>query len=532
MNQAQETDDTLAGGDDDAALLRVLVDEGLVTASDASRVRALGADGGRAAHLLPQIGAIGETALADALAARHEAPRLTPEIDSVDPDIAARLPVRFMTRTHAAPLFEQDGAVLVAMADPGDLETIHAIGVALQRPVSIRTATLSEIATLLGQLARAPSDDAPEEHGDGVEDDAALLRDKASEAPVIRAADRLLEKAVSERASDIHFDPGRNRSLGVRFRVDGELRSVETPAGIDPAALLSRLKLIGGLDVAERRLPQDGRIKTVVQGEPIDLRIATAPLLHGESMSIRILDKRSAPLELGALGYDETALNQLEGLFSRPDGLILVTGPTGSGKTTTLYAALRQLADGTRKVMSIEDPVEYELGGVSQIQVNPGIGLTFAKALRSILRHDPDVILVGEVRDAETAEICIQAALTGHLVFATLHTRSAASAVSRLIDMGAPSYLISATLAGVVAQRLAKRLGPDGETHGRVAISEILVPDEPIKSLIAEGADTDVIERAARERGMRTLLEDGLAKAERGLIHEAEARRLASGAAI
>ncbi len=502
----------------EADLAAWLVDALALPPQDMARAMALAErEGTRLTPMLTRIGVIGEDDLADALAVHYTTPRLAPEDWPQRPAFCERLTERYLRQAVALPLTETETGILTAMADPGDAGAIHALAIALGQPVLVRTATASEISAGINRAFAPDKETQPVSTGQPIsERDAMLLRDKASEAPVVRAADDLLDDALARRASDIHIEPGAG-VLSIRYRIDGDLHAVAPPPGIDDNALISRLKLIGGLDIAERRLPQDGRIRTVLRGHSIDLRLATAPTLHGEAVSIRLLDKQAAPLDLDRLGYDGAALASLRGLLARPNGLILVTGPTGSGKTTTLYAALRELTDGRRKIMAIEDPVEYDLEGVTQIQVNAQIGLTFARALRSVLRHDPDVVLVGEIRDAETAEICVQTALTGHLVLATLHTQSAASAVARLMDMGVPPYLIAATLSGVVAQRLAKRIRTDGTSPGRIALCEILAVDEPVRELIGRSAPISQIEAAGRAGGMVPLIEDGLAKAERGL---------------
>src|SRR5438132_1143506 len=370
----------------------------------------------------------------------------------------------------------------------------------------------------------------------------------------------LISRAVEQRASDIHIEPFENE-LKVRYRIDGVLHDVEAPARRLQAAIVSRIKIMAKLNIAERRLPQDGRIKLRLMGREIDLRVSTLPTLYGESVVLRILDRSSIVVTLGSLGFPEDTLAQFDRLITKPYGMILVTGPTGSGKTTTLYGALDKINSPDKKLITIEDPVEYQLFGVNQIHVKPQIGLTFANGLRSIVRQDPDVIMVGEIRDAETAEIAIQAALTGHLVFSTLHTNDAAGAVSRLLEMGVEDYLLASSLLGVLAQRLVRKvcekcrrsaeitptvqreLGGDGAAaeiyegtgceacaqtgyRGRSGIFELLLVNEVIRPLILKRSSADMLKDAAVQQGMRTLREDGWHKVRTGVTTVAEVVRV------
>ena len=292
------------------------------------------------------------------------------------------------------------------------------------------------------------------------DEDVGRLRDLASEGPVIRLVSHLIARAVESRASDIHIEPFQNR-LAVRYRIDGMLREVEAPPVRLRAAIISRIKIMAKINIAERRLPQDGRIRVAVHGKDYDLRVSTAPTLHGESVVMRVLDRQSLPEDLRSLGFADATLASFLGVVERPQGIVLVTGPTGSGKTTTLYTCLHRLNAPEKKIFTVEDPIEYQLEGANQIQVKPQIGLTFSQILRSILRQDPDIVMIGEMRDLETAQISVQAALTGHLVLSTLHTNSAAASVTRLLDMGINGYLIASTVTGILAQRLVRRLCPD-----------------------------------------------------------------------
>lgn len=354
------------------------------------------------------------------------------------------------------------------------------------------------------------------------------LLEAADDAPIIRMLNALLTQAAKDAASDIHIEPY-ERSSSVRFRVDGTLREVVQPNKALHAALISRLKIMAELDIAEKRLPQDGRISLRIGGRAIDVRVSTLPSAHGERAVLRLLDKTESKFTLEALGMSGDVLSAFDALVHQPHGIVLVTGPTGSGKTTTLYASLGRIDTTTTNILTVEDPVEYELPGIGQTQVNPKIDLTFAKALRAILRQDPDVIMIGEIRDFETAQIAIQASLTGHLVLATLHTNDAPSAVTRLIDMGVEPFLLSSSLLGVQAQRLVRKLCPacrrqDGEGRwhpvgcsecgnsgykGRTGVYELMVADDPLRALIHNRAAESALFDSARATGYRTMREDG-----------------------
>ena len=376
------------------------------------------------------------------------------------------------------------------------------------------------------------------------------LRDMAREAPIVRLVNDMFNRAVEMGASDIHVEPGEDE-LAIRFRVDGVLQTIQTPPMNQYPAIASRLKLLAGVNIAERRLPQDGRIDLTIAQHPIDVRVSTVPSMHGESIVSRLLQKESAVFDLGKVGMPEAMRDEFHRLFSMPHGMLLVVGPTGSGKSTTLYCVMKLLNSDERKIITVEDPVEYQLAGLTQIQVRANIGLTFAAGLRSIVRQDPDVILVGEIRDLETAEIAIHAALTGHLVLSTLHTNDAAGAVSRLLEMGIESFLISSALLGVVSQRLVRRICPDcagegripepgaaeGQTRrcrnclgsgyrGRVGIFEMLLVSDELRTAINERRDSNEIGAIARRHGMRSLREDGKDKVAEGITTEAEVARV------
>jgi general secretion pathway protein E len=354
------------------------------------------------------------------------------------------------------------------------------------------------------------------------------LLETENDAPIVKLINALLTQAVRENASDIHLEIFERRSL-VRFRVDGALRDVVEPKRSLHAALISRVKVMAELDIAEKRLPQDGRIMLKIAGRSVDVRVSTLPTGHGERVVMRLLDKQAGRLSLDRLGMAPHTLGDLDKIIAQPHGIILVTGPTGSGKTTTLYAALSRLDASTRNMMTVEDPIEYDLDGVGQTQVNAKIGMSFARALRAILRQDPDVIMIGEIRDLETAEIAVQASLTGHLVLATLHTNSAAGAVTRLVDMGIEPYLLASTLSGVLAQRLVRKLDGSGNAEsfsGRTGIYELLTVNEAIRQLIHDGKPESEINAVAAQHGMKTLREDGMRWVDAGVTSLEEVMRV------
>jgi general secretion pathway protein E len=508
--------------------------------------------GQRLDAVLIQLGLVSERGLAEAYARLLDAPLVRPDDYPSVPVLPDRLAAKFLRNIRAMPL-ELDGeALLVAAADPMDPFVAASFVAATGRQVLLRVAVPIELDAAFSRLyPEGPGDGGLDTLADGgsepLEEDAERLKDLASEAPVIRLVNQIIARAVETQASDIHFEPFEDR-LRVRYRYDGVLHQAETQPSRLTAAIISRIKIMARLDIAERRLPQDGRIKLAVRGHDVDFRVSTVPALHGESVVLRVLDRSSVAFDYNRLGLPPTLVARLDQVMQLPNGILLVTGPTGSGKTTTLYTGLLGLNSVQRKIITVEDPIEYQLAGINQIQVKPQIGLNFATLLRSILRQDPDVIMVGEIRDLETAQIAVQAALTGHLVLSTVHTNSAAATIARLRDMGLEDYLMTAVLRGVLAQRLVRKLCPscrreadapaelvrrfelDRRTkgpirlwhpvgcaecrqtgyRGRQAIAELLVPNDTIERLIFSRADTSEIERAAVAAGMVTMFQAGL----------------------
>jgi len=482
--------------------------------------------------------------------------------------LAASFSPRFLRETLVFPFRTPDDGVALAMADPADLAARRAAEIVLGPDIKVRIAAIDDLGTVLDQRLAEESAEAKAD-ADGFsqlrEDDIESLRDLASGAPVVRAVNDLLEKAVELRASDIHIEPF-TTGLVVRMRIDGLLRPVTAPAGVLPQAVISRIKIIASLNIAERRLPQDGAARLRAGRTDIDIRVAIMPTQHGESAVIRILPKDRGLLIIDKLGFSRGDETKLKRLLKLPHGMIVITGPTGSGKTTTLATILSILNEPIRKILTIEDPVEYEIPGINQSQIKPAIGLTFASALRSFVRQDPDVIMVGEVRDSETAHVAVHAALTGHLVLTTLHTETAAAAVPRLLDLGIEGYLLRSTLRAVIAQRLVRQLcercktpkrltasdlAEDprlatlgfkaGETvhapcgcercggsgyRGRLGVFELLELDNELRELIGERTDGLKIDQTAIKNGMTTMLDDGIAKCRAGLTSPAEILRV------
>ena len=526
--------------------------------------------GGLLGRVLVRLGLLSELDVARALSGQLDIPLVLakdfpPEAVAVD-----GLTADYLLAHGVLPLARDGDRLQVAMGTPQDAFLTKALHLATGLQIDTRLGLESEINAALGQLYAEPE---VEEEGAGSPSGGATaggdefiehLRDLASEAPVIRLVNQVIARVIDLRASDIHIEPFED-GVHVRYRVDGVLQDAETAATNLGPALTSRIKLLAHLNIAERRLPQDGRIMTRVKGHELDLRVSTLPTVHGESVVMRVLDRANVRLSLEDMGFADDNLARFRELLGRPHGILLVTGPTGSGKTTTLYAALAKLNATELKILTVEDPVEYQLRGVNQVHVQPQIGLTFAHALRSILRQDPDIIMIGEMRDGETAQIAVQSALTGHLVLSTLHTNTAAAAIVRLEDMGVERYLITSTVNGVLAQRLVRRLCPHcrepaGLTEamlertglarfmpertgpifdargcpqckgtgylGRTSIHELFVMDEAAHAAILSGADAGTLHAVARRSGMVSLYEDGLRKVAAGVTSLAEVLRV------
>ena len=528
----------------------LIADSGMLGGDALARARLVQQETGeRLEAVVTRLGLISELALARRVSAATDLPVIATADYPGEPILDGEFSPAFLRDAQALPIAAETSCITLALVNPFDDFATLAVGFVARRDVRRVIALPSDLDAAIDRLYGAVSHD-----GDGAaigadEDDLERLKDMASDAPVIRAVNRLVGEAVEARASDIHVEPADDR-LVVRLRIDGVLRETDPLPAAMRAAFVSRVKVMGGLNIAEKRLPQDGRLRMAVRGHEIDLRVATAPSIHGESVVMRILDRSHLALDFTALGFDDALKERFLPVLRRPHGIVLVTGPTGSGKTTTLYAALAELNQGSAKLLTVEDPIEYRLPGVIQTQVNPAIGLTFATALRSFLRQDPDVMMVGEIRDVETAQIAVQAALTGHTILSTLHTNSAAAAVTRLIDMAVEPFLLSSTLNAVLAQRLVRRLcecreeyAPSAETlasfgiaagdvfhhavgcpackhsgfRGRIALLELLVIDESVRQLVLRRAEAHEVGRAAVAAGMRPMIADGLLKARAGL---------------
>lgn len=554
----------LVDATDEERIVAALLDKGRLKDADLQRARRLQEDaGGSVLALLGRLGLVSERDHAEAcaeslslrLVAGKDLPAAPPELL---PD-AQPLSLRFLKQFHLVPVGEQQGRLLLWMADPFDAYALDAVRLATGCEVQPAVGLRSEVDDLIerwhgqGRSAMGAIVETADGEGGGDLDDVEHLRDLASEAPVIRLVNLVIQRAVELRASDIHIEPFENR-LKVRYRIDGVLEEGESPPANLTAAVISRIKIMAKLNIAERRLPQDGRIMLRVQGKELDLRVSTVPTAHGESVVMRLLDRETVVFDFGKLGFTEDFLPRFRHVLGQPHGILLVTGPTGSGKTTTLYTALSGLNTPNVKIITVEDPVEYQIEGINQIQAKPQIGLDFSHALRSIVRQDPDIIMIGEMRDLETAKIAIQSALTGHLVLSTLHTNNAAGGITRLLEMGVEDYLLTSTVNGILAQRLVRRLEPtharrvpaspeeiekfalrrfqpQGEIFlyhprpsplsptgylGRTTIVEFLVMDDALRRAVMRHAGMGEIEQLARDAGMRTMYEDGIAKALRG----------------
>ncbi len=529
------------------------------------RLNGVGAEGGL--RKLWEMSDLSASEFADEVAGFFELPRVTFQDMMAAESKAQKFSRRFLREMAVFPCQPASGSPVLVLADPTDRASFQAAAIVLGTTPVIKVASFEDIATALDQRLGDEESASAESAVNATvqDDDIDNLRDLASGAPVVRAVNDMFETAVELRASDIHIEPGRS-SLVLRMRVDGLLRSVPTPNGVPPQAVISRIKILAGLNIAERRLPQDGAARVRAARSEIDVRVAIMPTQYGESAVIRLLPRDRALLSIEKLGFLAGDQSRLRRLLALPHGMVIVTGPTGSGKTTTLATVLSLLNEPTRKILTIEDPVEYEIAGVCQSQAKPSIGLTFATALRAFVRQDPDVIMVGEVRDSETAHVAVHAALTGHLVLTTLHTETAAAAVPRLLDLGVEAFLLRSTLRAVIAQRLVRQLCDRckssrpllqadieadprysavglavGNTifepvgcercggvgyRGRIGVFEVMEMNEEVRALVQAQSDWESIDKVAIRNGMTTMIEDGLAKCLSGMTSAAEILRV------
>jgi len=553
----------------------ILLETGAVTLEVLEKARERQRDGRTMGEVLLEMGAVDATTWARAVATHFGLPfaESLPRDDSIA-ELIADLPINYAKRCQLLPIARENGHVVVATADPGNLGAMDDMRLLLRQPVRPLVApapvvidAINRIYDMISNSASELMDDLDQERLDLIAvdlDEPRDLLESDDEAPIIRLVNSLLFQAAKDRASDIHIEPF-ERELTVRFRIDGILYDIISPPKRFQPVIISRVKIMAGMNIAEKRLPQDGRIRIRLAGKDVDIRVSTVPTSYGERVVMRLLDKASTVLQLEQLGLVGNKHDLVSKLIKQSHGIILVTGPTGSGKTTTLYACLAKINTVDKNIITIKDPVEYQLQGIGQIQVNPKIDLTFASGLRSILRQDPDVIMVGEIRDSETAEIAIQAALTGHLVFSTLHTNDSFGAMTRLLDMGIEPFLVSSSVMAVMAQRLVRcvcpvcrdpyqptreeieeigvpvheimgrtiyRPGPGCDLckrtgyKGRIGIHELLVVDDEIRNLVMKSADASAIRRAATSQGMNTLRGDGAEKVLQGLTTIEEVLRV------
>jgi general secretion pathway protein E len=556
------------------SIAEILLEKGLVTPDHLTQAMELRqSDGLRLDRALVKIGCLTEEKLLEVLSEQLSIPLIDIASAEISSEALAAIPPKLVFRKSIVPISRDNGTLTVATSDPFDLYSFDELRLLTGLEINPVLATQDEIAKVIKANFGVGGDTIDEmmgsdlevisETGEGNDD----LVEMAQEASVIKLVNEIFMEAISERASDIHIEPYEH-DLHVRFRIDGVLQPASVPPQIRSfqAAIISRIKIMSNLNIAEKRLPQDGRIKLQVGGRQIDIRVSVIPMLFGEGIVMRILDKATVMFTLPELGMDGRTFGMFNELIAQPHGIILVTGPTGSGKTTTLYAALQEIVSDKIKVLTVEDPVEYHLAGINQIQVSPKIGMTFSRGLRAILRHDPDAVMIGEIRDAETAEAAIQASLTGHLVLSTLHTNDACSAPTRLLDMGVEPFLVASTLAGAMAQRLVRAICPhckesylpdreqlpkdlDQELpqgaelyrgagcrkcrhtgyHGRCGLFELMIADEVIRESMMARAPTSQIVTAAKANGMHMLRADGWDKVKAGVTTPEEILRVACG---
>ncbi|MHC4269638.1 MAG: GspE/PulE family protein [Planctomycetota bacterium] len=541
-------------------LLDVLLEDRKITQEDVEKIAQLQEKTHeKADRILLNLGIISEEDLRDALGRLFKLKIWQRKKEEELPVIDC-LPQNFLHANRILPLKQHDGFLDIAFADPSDESLLEVIETTTNKQVTIFVGCEKDIITSINETYEVFDDesDTIQRTDLDVVDDIEKLKDLALEAPVVRLVNNFLNKALEIGASDIHVEMFENKPK-LRYRIDGVLIDYPPPTRDVYFATVNRIKIMSNLNIAEKRLPQDGRIRLKVGGKEIDLRVSVIPMLYGECIVLRILDKSNITLDLSTFGLSENVLENIKMLVKKSEGMILATGPTGSGKTTTLYASLKEIISPSLKIITVEDPVEYSLDGVNQIQVNSKVGLGFASGLRSILRHDPDVILVGEIRDKDTASISIQSSLTGHLVLSTLHTNDSASAFNRLLDMGIEDYLVSTCVIAVLAQRLVRKLCDCKEEYqlekdnierigisnncklyrpkgcpecsdtgykGRVAISELLIVNDNIRKMIVNHERAKVIQQEAMKNGMRTLWQDGITKIEKGITSLSELERV------
>ena len=538
--------------------------------------------GGRLFEIVQSHSKLSESVVQETLAEQFDLGVIeTIDDKKIPDDLITRVPINFVKQNKLLPLCENRfGGIDIACSDPFNVAAIDDLSVLLGAPLRLHLAASDKIINAINNAynrgtahAAAAMEEMAEEDLDSFAQDieeAVDLLDSADEAPIIKLVNSLISQAVKEHASDIHVEPS-ERDIVVRFRIDGILYEKIRPPRRLLASIVSRIKIQAGLNIAEKRLPQDGRIRIKIAGKDIDIRVATAPTSHGERITMRLLDRSAVLLDLDDLGFSPENLGGMRTLIRKSHGIFLVTGPTGSGKTTSLYAALAEINRPDLNILTIEDPVEYQLEGISQTQVNPKINLSFAGGLRSFLRHDPDVIMVGEIRDLETAEIAIQAALTGHLVLSTIHTNDAPGAITRLVDMGVEPFLVASSVIGILAQRLIRTLCPECKSsyaapdeeikelglskdmvgpkpefwrgegcpacletgyQRRMGIHELMMPNDELREMILKNVDSNTIKKTAMGKGMRTLREDGARKVLMGLSSSAEVLRVTAEDAV
>lgn len=508
----------------DLELIAALTNAGILTDVALSRVKAASEESNLLVEqTLVKLGLMKDEDLAAFLANWLDIPLFDQShFELIDTDI---LDQAFLERANVAPVSQdiETGTMTLAFVDPRNADMAKTIAFHLGQQISIGVASARTVSGVLEQMF--DNHVGPTDENFETDDDVERLVASANDGPVVSLVQEIIAKAVDDGASDIHIE-AQDSHAQVRYRVDGRLQRVRSLTGAECKAAVSRLKIMADLNISEVRRPQDGRIRTVARGRNIDLRLSTLPTQFGESVVMRVLDQSRLKLEWGALGFEDARIAQLNELVKSPNGIFLVTGPTGSGKTTTLYTALAQLDAEKLKIITVEDPIEYSLQGINQVQVQPEIDMTFGSALRAVLRQDPDVVLVGEIRDAETAENAVRAALMGRLVLSTIHTNSAVGAINRLVDLGVPPFLLGATLRGVLSQRLVRGIGSGGEHSGRVVVSELLELDSELRDAVGEGVSGPNLLALAKSKGFKTLADNGAALAAQGLTSAEEILRV------